>query len=334
MRKVSIIIPHYKTWRWTAICINAFKKYGTLIDSEIIVCNNSPGHPSIKCLTDTELGNGVKIVDGRKDFHSHGMGYDIAFSHADGDWIFTSETDSFPIRHGWFEPYIIASVDHDLIGPMVPQSSGSYIHPAGAIVSRKVLDKAKEWRDAHKDWVFVPGAAVTLGVASWPYHVVMRDSSVPPDNEQMRKDVELWRDCGSWQEMRSFDHDSLQSYTTRTGITNFDPVPGVPKYIKIGYEAGQWLSYFAKSGGFRVMEAPCNIEWMPGLHGKQAAQSTVFDCFRHVWCGTVSNLPNDISASVRVFKLQQQENEFAKLEASVRRKILELEATWDKTATQ
>lgn len=326
MKKVSIIIPHFKTWRWTAICVHAFKKYGTLIDREIIVCNNSPGHPSIKCLTDTEIGEGVKIVDGMHDFPSHGMGYDIAYKHSDGDWIFTSETDSFPTRHGWFESYIVASVDCDLVGPEVPQSSGKYIHPAGAMVRRSVVESAIEWQKANTKWVFVPGGAVELGLASWPYHVVTTEERIRNFlHLPSVQSSELWRRCGPWQEMRSFDTDTLDTYTKRTG-ESFRLLPSTADhYIKIGYEAGQWLSYFA-SQKFRVMKAPGSIQWMPGLEMKQAAQSTVFDGFQHVWCGTVSTLPNDISPQVKQYKLSVMNKMFAALPDGVRAKIEKMEA--------
>lgn len=317
MKKVSIIIPHYKTPLWTAICVNAFKTYGMPIPSEIIVCDNSPGDSSIRSITETSLGAGVKVVSGRTDFPSHGMGYDIAVKHATGDWIFTSETDSFPTRHGWFDEYVKASANYDLIGPSVPQSSGRYIHPAGALVSRKILDAAAEWRKNHAEWAFVPSAAIQMGLSDRAYHVVCRSRMVP---DNLHAEAKLWANAGAWQEMRSFDEDSFDSYSSRQGIEHFEPT-GKDSYLKIGYEAGQWLHYFARHNGFRCMEAPSQIHWMPEHEWKQAAYSTVFDGFRHVWCGTMSTVSDGISKGVRDYKMGVMRELYEQLDPNLRKDI-------------
>ena len=317
MKKVSILIPHFKTVEWTAICVNAFKTYGMPVPSEIIVCDNSPGHPSIRAITETSLGAGVNVVLGNPDFPSHGMGYDIAVKHATGDWMFTSETDSFPTRHGWFDEYVKASVDYTLIGPSVPQSSGRYIHPAGALVSIDVLTSALLWQIEHSEWAFVPSAAIQMGLSDRAYHVVCRDIMVP---EPLRAEAELWAKAGVWQEMRSFDEDSFDTYSKRQGIENFEPT-GKDAYLKIGYEAGQWLHYFARHQGFRCLEAPSTIAWMPGHDSKQAAFSTVFDGFKHVWCGTMSHVSDGIAADVRAYKMGVMKAEYEKLSPDLRRDI-------------
>lgn len=332
MKKVSIIIPTFKTWRWTAICIHAYKTYGVPIDSEIILVDNAPDSPMIKAITETSLGEGVKIIEGERDFSSHGRGYDLAYEQAEGDWIFCSETDSFPTHHGWFDDYVKASATHDLIGPEVPQSSGTYIHPAGAAYRRTVIESAKEWQAKHKDWVFCPGAAVELGTSSKPYHVIahaqwLKDKEI---SSQIKSEVNTWKRAGVFQEMRCFDEDTWTSYPHRIGIHNWEPESGKPAYNKIGFEAGQWLAYYAQSHGFRVLKAPTEIHWMPRHEGGQAAHSTVFGGFTHVWCGTVSNLPNDIANDVRAFKLAKMNQLFSELPELVRAKIEFLEERYTK----
>lgn len=335
MRRLSLIVPHFRTWRWTSICIHAFKKYGMLVDSEIIVCDNSPGHHSIKCLTETPLGDGVKIVSGEPDFTSHGRGYEKAYEIAAGDWIFTSETDSFPTRHGWFNEYIKASADCDMVGPEVPQSSGRYIHPAGCAVRRTVLDAAIAWQATHKDWLFVPGMAVALGTSNRPYHVVCSKvwlnsfAHELPAYDSIMQAVELWARCGPWQEMRSFDEDTFEDYGKRVGIKNFEPIHGKAFYNKIGYEAGQWLHYFAEKHGFRCVKAPSHIEWMIGREGGQAAYSNVFDGFRHIWAGSVVQVsPKDMDPAVVAYKNGVMNQMFNALPDSIRQPIEELERTY------
>lgn len=332
MRKVSIIIPTYKTWRWTAICIHAYKTYGVPVDSEIILVDNAPDSPMIQAITETELGDGVKVINGERDFSSHGRGYDLAYNESDGDWIFCSETDSFPTRHGWFDEYIKASSEYDLIGPEVPQSSGRYIHPAGSLYRREIIEKAKEWQKNHKNWIFCPGAAVELGTSSKGYHVVANKGWLGHQNfsSELGDQIATWTRAGVFQEMRCFDEDTWESYPHRVSIVNWEPDPGKPAYNKIGFEAGQWLAYFAQSHGFKVLKAPTEIHWMPGHEGGQAAFSTVFGGYTHVWCGTVSNLPNDIANDVRAFKLAKMNELFNQLPESVRVKIEFLEERYSK----
>ena len=301
MRKLSIIAAHYRTSIWTAIMVAAFKKYPFSIESELIICDNSPGHPSIKAITETPLGEGVKVIQGNPDFPSHGHGYDLCYEQSGGDWIMCTETDAFPIMHGWGEHWIKASTDFDMIGPLVPQSSGAYIHPAGCMYRRELVERAKQWQEAHKQWVFVPGAGAMLKTHPKACHVVahqdwLSDQFIPGD---MQQQIDLWKLAGPFQEMRSFDEDTFEDYGKRTGIANFEPVSGKMFYNKIGYESGQWLNYYAERHGYRCMRAPNEIIWMHGHEGRQAAESRVFGSFTHVWGGTVTicsgqNMAHDV----------------------------------------
>lgn len=330
MKKVSILIPSYKTFRWTAICINAFKQFGIPVESEVILCDNSPGHPSIKAITETSLGDGIKIVTGNPEFPSHGQGYQKSYESSDGDWIFTAESDSFPTRHGWFDEYLKASADFSFMGPEMPMGGGTYIHPAGALIRRKIIESAEGWQKENKNWVFIPGAGAKLKISDRGYHVVADEDWVgdlPLVDEQMRHEIELWRNVGAWQEMRCFDEDTFENYSERVGIKNWKPVPGKYAYKKIGFEPGQWLSYYCQSNGVRCLKTPTHIEWMPGHEGRQAAYSTVFGGFRHVWAGSVTMVSSEnMSPDVVAFKRNMMNDYFQKLPQDVREKIEKLES--------
>lgn len=329
MKRTTFLIPHFRTWRWSAVCVHALKTYGIPVEQEIILIDNSPGHPSIKAITETSLGEGIKVISGNPKFTSHGHGYCLGEEVASGDHIFTAESDSFPIRHGWFDPYVEAvGQGYDLIGPEIPQGSGRYIHPAGALVSKRVLEAAKQWRSRHDNWLFCPGAAPALGLSDKGYHVVARsewlyEQAIPSD---LLNQIELWSLTGAWQEMRAFEDDSFDTYMHRKRITHFTPQPGRDHYLKIGYEAGQWLAYFAEYSGFKCLRAPVEIEWMPGRTGRQAAGSTVFGGFRHVWAGSVSLVSaKDMDPEVVAFKTGNMNEYFSQLPVDIRTQIEELE---------
>lgn len=327
MKRISVLIPHYLSYRWIAACIWHFKQYPLSIDHELIVCDNSMGHPSIKALTETSLGEGVRVVSGDPDLPSHGHGYELCAAVADGDWFFTAENDSFPTRHGWFEQYVKdAGEGCELIGPLMPMASGRYIHPAGACVSRRAVDQAKAWQDRNKDWFHCNEAGLELKVSDWGCHVTAHKDWLQQKemSDALAQKIENWRKAEAWQEMRSFDTDTLQSYAGRIGITNWSPLPEKSYYLKIGYEAGQWLSYFCSSHGIKVKQSELHIEWMPGRHGRQASWSRVNGGFIHIWAGS-SSLLNGLDQSVKTHKAQQAEHWFGFLPENLRTEITLLE---------
>lgn len=326
MKKAAILIPHFKSWKFLAICVHAFKKFQFPLEHEIVVCDNSPSHNSIRVLTDTRLGDGVKIVKGDVELPSHAHGLELALEQTDADWIFTAETDSFPIQDSWGNHWIKASADYDFIGPYMHLAGGKFVHPAGMGCSRSVLDAAQKWINEHKQWVFVPSSAITLGVSNRAYHVVCRESwfKAKVQSLELERQIEIWKRSGPYQNMISFDDDSFDTYDQRGQIENFEPREGKNYHLRIGYEPGQWLSSFA-ARFFKVFHAPCQIQWMPGREGRQAAYSDIFGAFRHIWAGTSATVVEGLEDEVKRFKRRQMEECWLSVPEDIRAHIEKLE---------
>lgn len=330
MKKLSIIISHFKSWEWTSVCLWHFRKYPPPVPHEIIVINNSPiGDHSISVLTQTALGDGVKVYPGRQDFPSHGMGYDVAYQQSSGDWIFCSETDSFPIHEDWFLEYLKHSSHAALIGPIVAQSSGPYLHPAGALYKRELIESAIQWQKEHSNWLFIPGAAKVLGLSDEAFHVVAEESWLEGQDlpDDFRKALELWESVGPFQEMRAFRDDSFQTYGQRTEAP-LDPIGDQKTFLRIGLEAGQWLHWYAKWEGFPIHEAQTHLMWIEGLEGQQAAFSTVFGRFFHAWGGTVYSGPNDYDQRAKAHKANQKSEWFNRLPEDLRNQVIQLKSQY------
>jgi hypothetical protein len=330
MKKLTIAFAHAYTWRWTAIAVHFLKKFQFPLEHEIIVVNNSPTHPSIKCLTETGLADGIRIIDGDPELPSHGQALSLAFDACDSDWIFTSESDALPVVDSWGNEYIKASADHDYIGPWMELAGGHFIHPCGAMSHRKVIEAAKEWRKQYPEWVFINGAAKEMGFSDKAYHLSITKNcfygkhDLPPETQKrMENDIRIWSKAGPWQEMLAFEDDSFDNYWKRGPVKSFEPV-GNHAHLRIGYEPGQWLSGFAIKH-FKCLSAPFDMKWVPGFQNRQAAYSDVFGAFRHVWAGTSSFSPA-IDPAVRSFKMAQMDAYMIQLPQDLQKKILTLEA--------
>ncbi len=330
MKKLTIAFAHAFTWRWTAIAVHALKKFQFPLEHEIIVVDNSPSDPSIKCLTETRLGEGVKIIQGDPDLPSHGQALSLAYEACDSDWFFTSESDALPVVDSWGNEYVKASADFDYIGPYMALAGGKFIHPCGAMGHRKVIEAAKAWRALFPDWIFVTGAAAELHLSDKAYHVSCTqkfwdDANIPCSvSERQERDSAVWKKAGPWQEMLSFTDDSFSNYWQRELPDLSGPTKDA--YLRIGYEPGQHLSAFALRN-FKCLMAPFEMKWVPGFTDRQAAYSDVFGAFRHCWCGTSSFSPA-IDTIVREFKMKQMNELFLQLPEDLRHEILALEAKY------
>jgi hypothetical protein len=327
MKRLSILIPHYKSWKLLAICVHAFKRYEFPLPYEIIVCDNSPGHPSIKALTNTELGDGVKVVQGNPDLPSHAHGLELAYAASTGDAIFTTETDCFPTQDSWGNAFIKASSEYDYIAPYMELAGGIFGHPAGALVKRHVVESAQKWIDDHKDWVFVPSSATRLGTSDKGYHVVCLESWLNGQygSEEILKQVSIWKKSGPWQNMLSFDDDSFDSYWRRDGIKSWEPAEDRVWYNRIGYEPGQWLWYYVQHHNIPRLKAPFEITWMPGRENRQAASSVILGGMTHLWAGTSATVVDGLEDEVKRFKREQVEHYFSQLPEKLRHDIELLE---------
>lgn len=328
MKSVSVLCAHFKSWRWLPIAINSLKQYEfSGIPFQIVVADNSKGHPSIKAITETPLGEGVKIVDGDPDLPSQGQGNTLAYLASEGSHLFTIETDSMAMRHGWFEPYVKASADYDYVGPHMELAGGRFIHPCGALASRELIEAAREWQRNHSDWVFVPGAAIKFGLSDKPYHVVCHEHWLLSRNidRDTQREVDIWKKAGPWQCMISWDDDDWNTYMLRDDVKHFEPREA-KWHLRMGYEPGGWLSAFARKY-FRSLNAPCRIEWMPNRIGQQAAYSDIFDgAYRHIWAGTSATVVEGLADDVKAFKRDQMNALWQGVPEDIRKHIEKLEA--------
>ena len=152
MKQATVVIPHAFTSRWTAIAVASLKAHTNAADFDIIVVDCSKGHPSIKTITETSLGEGVLVIDmPDPNLAGHQIALDHCIDLVETPWFVAWETDVRVMRDGWLD-WMLSYVKDEYI-PIVgwywksdPEFDDlrHYISPAGALYKTSILKRLKK----------------------------------------------------------------------------------------------------------------------------------------------------------------------------------------------
>lgn len=109
MKKVAVGMTHGHTAKWLQTVIQSLKNNPNQAESDIYVACSWPGHPSIKALTETPLGEGVTLIDCKRRLHSHATGLEEILElvwDKGYDYFFACETDCRAMKPGWLDWYL------------------------------------------------------------------------------------------------------------------------------------------------------------------------------------------------------------------------------------
>lgn len=117
---------------------------------DILVIDNSYGHPSIKGITETSLGEGVRVALPKDPVHGgHQMALDHAIDLVETPWFVAWETDVLAVRDGWLD-WLLSFVKDDQVAivgwywSIGIDDSRHYISPAGALYRTSILKRLKK----------------------------------------------------------------------------------------------------------------------------------------------------------------------------------------------
>lgn len=125
--KVVVAIPHQLTWFWTQTCIVALKRH-TSIPIEIVVVDNGwDSSPSIRGITETRLGEGVRVINNDSlAIYTHSTALNQAFRATwPMDYFVSLDSDCIITRDGWLEEALARLRPTDFV-------TGAW-HPEGGI---------------------------------------------------------------------------------------------------------------------------------------------------------------------------------------------------------
>lgn len=301
---ITILIPHYKTGKMTAYCIHQLLKLKGRHEVEIIVIDNSQGE-------------GMEYLDPYREkikiltypaglMQSHGIAFDYAIPCVKTDYFITVESDSFPTEDNWLDYYEdLINQGYDCAGSLMRLSGGEYVHPAGAMY------RTADWREASKvkyPYTYFPNVS-TKGEQLFAYHLMVHNSFV----EQFASDPEFqqiqlhhsYKWLTAAQVMAKADyylpttgvfHNGMgmaEEWLATYGNRNMESEPQqiLPQdnggiIHRVGYEPGQWFSYWLKATGKKFHFIPTEVVWLPNRENQQQEYTLMENGFKHLWAVT------------------------------------------------
>ncbi len=164
MKTATVVIPHSLTTKWTQISVSSLLEYKNTTDFDILIIDNSYWDPSIKGITETRLGENVKVVVSKDPGRGgHQLALDYAIDLIDTPWFVAWETDVRVIRDGWLDWFLSFVKDEYVAivgwywGTPLLDDFRHYISTAGALYRTSILKKLKTECILNKDLVFAYG---------------------------------------------------------------------------------------------------------------------------------------------------------------------------------
>ena len=234
-KKVTIVIPHGHTWKWTQVVVSSFKKTKNNVDYDIMIVNNSSWHNSIRGITETKLGEGVKVVDNWKPNRFHASALDCAIELIDTEYIFTAETDIMACKDGWLDWYLsFLEGEQKNVAVGYYWDEGGYVHnyinPSATLYRTKPVQEFNKLCMDNHDYTMYFGEGFNQTM----------------DIREMDQSYLSW--TGAFAEKRGFKQ--------KTGSDNGRLNAG-------WYEPGQQLYYWLEEQGYNLIKAPVDHRYFP-----------------------------------------------------------------------
>jgi len=302
--KFSILIPHFKQGQVTAFTISQLLKYKGKHEIDILVIDNNSGDGSVEYLK--PFKDAIKYQAYPKDIiQSHGVSFDYILPHIKTDWFITIESDAFPTQDNWLDYYEdLINKGYDSAGSLLKLSGGTYMHPAGALYSKKVWQEAKQYCN-NVQFAYFPNMSVSGGfdchlmlhrdivekVLSSPYdYIELAEGYKGLDRHGMVSRMMYYSPVvAPFHNGQGMLNETIKTYGQRNLETE---VPNIllkdkPKIVnRIGYEPGQWFTYWMLAMNKKVFFIPTETKWLPNRENQQQENTLNEAGFKHIWAGS------------------------------------------------
>ena len=299
--KVSILIPHWKTGMMTAYTIAQLLKYKGNHEIDIFIVNNNSGDGSEKYFTLFEQN--INYFEYPKDtLQSHGIAFDYVLPYVKTDWFITIESDSFPTKEGWLDYYEnLINEGYDGAGSLLKLSGGQYMHPCGALYNKKIWQQAKQYCN-EIEYAYFANMSTREGfdchlmihktvlddVLNSPYdYIELANGYKGLTRTQIIARLMYYSPTvAPFHNGIGRTNESVKTYGFRN-INSEVPnilLTGKPKLIhRIGYEPGQWFTYWQLAMGKKLFFIPTETKWIENKENQQQEYTLMENGFKHIW---------------------------------------------------
>ncbi len=265
--RIAIVVAHGHTPKWTQIAVNSLKKFKNDVSFDIFISQTWPDHPSIKAITDTDLGDNVYFHTCTTRKHSHATALDEVLeliADMDYKYMFAMETDCMAKQDhwlDWFYHYLVGT-EKGIAGFMWEEGTNHYnINPSATLYLKEMLLKYnKEVKDNMENMF---------------WHAKGNRSGNEDGMDPTIKDV-----VGVFAETRGIKNP--------TPIQAEEILKGVPQAS--WFEPGAWL-YYRSLGEYENAKVPCDHIYKKWAGKWTAPEGTYYggksDCkMIHFWGST------------------------------------------------
>lgn len=301
---ITIIIPHYKTGGMTAYSIYKILEYSKGHEVDIIVVDNNSGDGSSEYFL-KPFGDKIGYVPYPKGrLQSHGIGIDWVLQNnfVNTDYFITLESDSFPVEDGWLDKYEqIVNHGIDAAGSILKLSGGTYLHPCGTIYKKSVWQEANEYiktieYDYFPNMSYKEGfdchlmvhKSITDKLLENPDdYIELAEGYKPYTKEKALERLEYYKPtCCVFHHGVGMNQEALVSYGARDFKTDA-PKALLDNRVKlinrVGYEPGQFFTYWMAANKKQIVALETEVKWMPGREGQQQEYAINEYGVKHLW---------------------------------------------------
>lgn len=320
--QITILVPHWETGKMTAYAVSQLLKFKGSHDLDIVVIDNHEGDGSTKYL-DPFIEHVTIVAYPSNLMQSHGIAFDYVLPHIRTNYFITIESDSFPTKEGWLDYYEdLIHKGYESAGSLLKLSGGSYMHPCGALYKKSNWLEAKKYCDAIP-YAYFPNMAPNEGFdCHLMVHNLVLDKFLdapedyidisnkykPYTKELALEKLEWYKPTrGPFHNGMGFTEESVRSYGIRSIGTDaaYTNLNGAKKLIRrIGFEPGQWLSYWQEWAEKRIFYIPTETKWINDKIGYQQEYTIMENGFKHLW-------------GVSAYKDVDPQNEVAKIKQAL-----------------
>ncbi len=307
--RISILLPHYKTWKMSFYTIHQLLKHKGRHQLDIYVIDNHPQDETALLLKGF-YGDKIKLFPyPPEQMQSHGIAYDWVIPHLRTEVFATIESDSFPTSDDWLDWIDLLSKEYDSAGSLLDLSGGHFVHTAGAFYKKSVWQKCKRYID-NVEYCYFPNAAMK---DDFRCHLMVHESvldqfmrapeqlvTLAPEYAGQKEDYFAQRLAEYMPIGRGVFHNGIGNrdesyYTYKHRHASIEP-DGERHHIlqdnkkpliwRLGCEPGQYFNYWLLANGHPVYAIPTEVIWMEGRENQQQERTIMENGFVHLWAVT------------------------------------------------